>query len=686
MLFATAAPCYRPRPSCLTWFVWACLGLAALALPDPLRADTSAEQLPLTTEQLLLETTLTAPNGVPGDYFGYHVAVDGDTAAISAPGNPRSVYVFVRSNGSWVPQATLVPPAGEDSNDAFGVVALSGNTILVGAPTADINGEGGGAAYVFERSGTTWSGPVILAPLDRENNFRFGEDVALDGSTAIVGAPGADAAYVFVRAGGSWIQQDKLTAGVEFGFGWAVAVHGDTAMVGSPYEDNGSNTLQGAAYVFRRNGASWSSSPQRVMGSDATINSQFGIDVALDGDTILVGATRAVYVFTGPGVIEQAKLTSPEASAFGYSLGIRDNRAIVGALFRPPASTYSQGAAYVFERSGTSWVQVDRLTQPPPTPNHDAGYRAAFDGETAVLGSYNTRNGTGAAFVYSLGTPLPTGPPSAPVNLQATVTGSNVGLSWSAPTSGDAPTNYTLVARLTSGGAVVATLPMGIATSFSVAAPNGTFVLSVVAANAAGTGPESTSVTVTVPQAAPAPGPPSNLTASVTGTTVSFTWNPPAGGGPLTNYVLVAGLTPGFSVPYVTMALGPTPGVSVPGVPPGTYYVRVLAQNASGTSATSNEVAVTVAGATAPGAPTFHAPVVTGSTVALSWSAGAGEPPTHYTLMASLTPGGAPIVAVPLVGTATSFSGVPSGTYYLQLTASNAAGTSPPAQVTLTVP
>jgi hypothetical protein len=496
-----------------------------------------------------------------------------------------------------------------------------------------------------------------------------------------------DAAYIFVKSGGSWQERVKLTSGLnQGGFGWTVAVDGDIAVVGAPFEDNGSITSQGSAYIFRRTGATWSSSGQRVKGSDTTTNSQFSIDVAIDGDTILFGATRAVYVFTGPSVIEQAKLTSPEANAFGYSVGLRDGRAMVGALFQNPASSFFQGAAYVFEGSGSSWTQTNRLTQPPPTPSNDAGYRVAFDGETAVLGSYNTRNATGAAFVYSVTALPPTGPPSAPMNLQATVSGTTVGLSWSAPVSGETPTSYTLVARLTAGGPVVATLPMGAERSFSVNAPNGTFVLSVRASNASGTGPESSIVTVTVPQAAPPPGPPSNLTANVTGTTVSFSWSAPASGGALTNYVLVAGLTPGFSVPIATMVLGSTPAVGVPGVPPGTYYVRVLAQNASATGAASNEIMVTVAGATPPGAPTLHPPVVTGSTVALSWSAGAGESPTHYTLMASLSPGGAPIVAVPLIGTATSFADVPSGTYYLQLTASNAAGTSAPAQVTLTVP
>ena len=84
---------------------------------------------------------------------------------------------------------------------------------------------------------------------------------------------------------------------------------------------------------------------------------------------------------------------------------------------------------------------------------------------------------------------------------------------------------------------------------------------------------------------------------------MAFSWTPSSSGGPLTNYVLVAGLTPAFSVPYVTMPLGLTPGVVVSGVPAGTTTMRALAQNAVGTSAASNEVSVTVAGLAPPGAP-----------------------------------------------------------------------------------
>lgn len=281
----------------------------------------------------------------------------------------------------------------------------------------------------------------------------------------------------------------------------------------------------------------------------------------------------------------------------------------------------------------------------------------------------------------------PTGPPGAPTNLRATVTGNALTLTWGAPTSGATPTGYTLIGRLAAGGPVIGSLAVGTGSSFSLSVPDGTYVLSMTATNASGTGPESATVTVTAPQAVVAPGAPTALTASVSGSTVSFGWGAPSTGGAVANYLLVAGLTPSFSVPFTSVPMNAATSFVVSGVPPGTYYVRVHAQNAGGTSPASNEVSLTVAGATAPGVPTLHAPIVSGSTVSLSWTPGSGDPPTSYTLVASDAPGGAPIVTVPLTGTSVSFAGVPSGTYYLRLTATNGAGTSAPSgEVTLVVP
>lgn len=279
--------------------------------------------------------------------------------------------------------------------------------------------------------------------------------------------------------------------------------------------------------------------------------------------------------------------------------------------------------------------------------------------------------------------------PGVPSNFSASASGNTLVLSWAPPAagSGGAVTSYTLVARTSAGGPVLGTLPLGNVTSFSAPAPNGVYVLSLMATNNVGSGSETPGVTVALPAVTPPPGAPANLRATVSGTTATLTWAAPTSGGAVTNYLLVAGTTPGFAAALGSLSLpAGTLSTALPGLPVGTFYLRLLAQNAGGTSAASNEVAMTVAGATAPGAPTLNAPTVSGHTVGLSWAAGGGGAPTSY-LLTALTPGGAVLGSVPVTGASLSIPNVPSGSYLLRLNAVNGAGTSPASNtVTLVVP
>ncbi len=294
-----------------------------------------------------------------------------------------------------------------------------------------------------------------------------------------------------------------------------------------------------------------------------------------------------------------------------------------------------------------------------------------------------------AAFLGLVARPVMGQPavPGTPTNLLASVSGNALSLSWGAPSTGGTPTGYTLVARPAPGGPVLVAIPLGNVTSFAATGPNGVFVLSVLATNASGAGPESSSVTVTLPTVPAPPGAPTGLVANASGNTATFSWNAPSTGGVVANYVLTAGLTPGFAVPLAAL---PLPGTStstvVPGVPAGTYYVRVAAQNAGGTSAPTNEAVLTVAGPAAPGAPTMNQPTGSGNTLNLSWTPGGGGAPASYVLTA-LAPGGGVIASIPLAGTSASFANVPNGTYVLQVVAVNAVGASPASnQVTVTLP
>lgn len=273
---------------------------------------------------------------------------------------------------------------------------------------------------------------------------------------------------------------------------------------------------------------------------------------------------------------------------------------------------------------------------------------------------------------------------SAPV-LAARVSNDTVWLNWADPVVGGRPEDgYVLEAGLTPGftNRLVLVPLRGNLTSFS-GVPAGVYYFRITAIYYDTDSPVSDEVMVVVGGALP-PSAPTLHAPVVTGNTVLLTWSDGAGGAP-TGYTLLASLAPGAapiaSVPVTGSA------VSIPNVPPGTYFLRLVASNGAGPSAPSNEITVAVGVAPPPGAPMLHAPVVSNRTVTLSWSAGAGGTPSSYTLLASVTPNGAPIVSVPLTGSSVSFPGVPPGTYFLRLLASNAAGTSAPStEARLVVP
>ena len=191
------------------------------------------------------------------------------------------------------------------------------------------------------------------------------------------------------------------------------------------------------------------------------------------------------------------------------------------------------------------------------------------------------------------------------------MTGNALNLSWGPPASGGTTTSYTVIARTTLG-AVIASPNVGNTTTFGATVPNGVYVLSVRAGNASGPGPETAPRTVTVPESVQAPGAPRNLTGTVSGTSVTFAWTPPApSGGPVEGYVLRASTSPG-GPPIATLSLaGFVTQTTVPGVPAGTYYATVSAANTTGSSPASNMATVTVGTASSsrstlnpPGVPT----------------------------------------------------------------------------------
>ncbi len=254
------------------------------------------------------------------DRFGYSVAIDGDTAIVGAYSG--SAYIFTRSGSTWTQQAKLLASdrySKRYSKYFFGTsVAMDGDTAIVGAFDDDDNGDYSGSAYIFTRSGSTWTQQAKLLASDGAAGDGFGRSIAIDGDTAIVNANGDDdngessgSAYIFTRSGSTWTQQDKLLAsdGASYDyFGRSIAIDTDTAIVGANY-DSGNGRNFGSAYIFTRNGTNWTQQT-KLLASDGARDNYFGTSVAMDGDTAIVGAYRdddtgtdsgSAYIFTRSG-------------------------------------------------------------------------------------------------------------------------------------------------------------------------------------------------------------------------------------------------------------------------------------------------------------------------------------------------------------------------------------------------
>ncbi len=385
--------------------------------------------------QWVLEAYLKTPNSGTDDSFGFGLSISGDTIVVGAfvedsnqititngtsastdnsASDSGAAYVFVRSGNSWSQQAYLKAP-NTTLSDFFGYnVSISGDTIVVGSPLEDSNQttitngstansdnsvSNTGAAYVFIRSGTTWSQQAYLKAPNAEAEDRFGQNVSISGDTIVVGAwledsnqttisngatassnnsaTDSGAAYVFVRSGTTWSQQAYLKApNTEANdlFSLSLSVSGDTIVVGARLEDsnqttiingatassNNSATDSGAAYVFVRLGTTWSQQAY-LKAPNAEADDRFGENsISVSGDTIIIGASADDS--------SQTTITT-------------------GTTASSNNSATDSGSAHVFVRSGTTWSQQAYLKAPNAEANDRFGLNVAVSGDTIVVGA-----------------------------------------------------------------------------------------------------------------------------------------------------------------------------------------------------------------------------------------------------------------------------------------------------------
>jgi hypothetical protein len=240
--------------------------------------------------------------------------------------------------------------------------------------------------------------------------------VAIDRALAN-GVDANDRPIVFAPA---WLEQEVSATGggADDNFGYSVALSDSTAVVGAMMATVGSTDAQGAAYVFVESGGVWTEQ-QRLVADDGQMYDGFGKTVAIDGDTVLVGAQNvnvnghpwqgAVYVFTRSGSTwtQTQKLTASDGTSnadFGGAMAMKGNVAIVGAYNAAVADATQQGKAYVFTGAAGTWTEVQQLVASDGISGDQFGHSIAFDGTTLLVGAWSiTIDGNqsqGAAYVF----------------------------------------------------------------------------------------------------------------------------------------------------------------------------------------------------------------------------------------------------------------------------------------------
>lgn len=403
----------------------------------PIRADGVAGELFTDATRFTEETRFRLPGVHNGWRLGTSVAMTEDLLVAGAPyahyGSQAqgAVAVFDRGiAGTWTRRAVLTASDAQAGDRLGSAVGVSGDTVVAVAPTA-----GRQAVYIFEKPPGGWADATETARLtasDGEPSFGF--SVAISGDTVAVGAPLADvlsmdtgAVYLFDRPGSGWVDMHESTKLVNpvglFGalFGTSVVLDGDTMVVGAPLDDGDFSTTGGVGYLFERGGGGWG--PGKVLlASDRSSNQLIGGSVAIHGDTVVLGTgyydflavtdhlstDSAAYVFVKPAggwpgaMLETAKLAFLAPTSFGMAVAAGEDLVLVGAprgvmpWFGFPFP--EGGQVYAFDRPPGGWVDAVADIFNPLHPSSVEpcttsvcglyfGFSLALSSTTAVVGA-----------------------------------------------------------------------------------------------------------------------------------------------------------------------------------------------------------------------------------------------------------------------------------------------------------
>lgn len=373
------------------------------------------------------------------DISGEYAVVSEKNRDVGSNNNQGKVYIYKRTGSDWTELQQLTASDGL-ANDGFGgAVAISGNTLVVTAQGVDIGGQSGvGAVYVYTRDGDTWTqqGSRITADTPISNRS-WGVSVDISGDTIVVGAQGISSgasadigkqgsAYVFTRSGNTWTQQQILEsptpANREY-FGHDVGISGDTIVVGAYYRNKGAIVQAGSGFVFSRSGSTWTQL-QELTADDSGQYFEFGKQISINGNYIAVSAPRwgpgiagqfnrgAVYVYykSGTTFTQQQKITADDPDNndnFGESLDISGDLIIAGSRANDLGAGAYSGTAYVLRRSGSTWAITNKFAPTDLQSYDDFGNNVAVDDNSFVITASGSPNGNfiGAVYAFAFSNP-----------------------------------------------------------------------------------------------------------------------------------------------------------------------------------------------------------------------------------------------------------------------------------------
>jgi hypothetical protein len=373
------------------------------------------------------EQELLAPDGVSRDEFGRAVSISGNVAVVGAQRDSDmatdagSAYIYRYDGVNWIYETELYafdPGAG----DLFGMsVSISGDVVVVGSSYHNEVSDDEGAAYIYRYDGLGWREEAKLVASDPEENDSFGKSVSASGDVVVVGADyeddagsNAGAAYIFRYDGADWLEEKKLrpydARDIEdhHGFGRSVAVAGDYIVVGADGDDEAEEDA-GAAYLYRYDGARWSSKA-KFLRSDADSRDNLGLSVAVSGDVVLVGGESGwdrgipALVYNLAGVINKRLNVSDGApeDRFGSSVSVSGNAVLTGAYMNDDLGL-SSGSAYIHRFDGPDWLEEAKLLAHDGDASDWFGYSVALSGDVAVVGSPQDDDlglNSGSAYIF----------------------------------------------------------------------------------------------------------------------------------------------------------------------------------------------------------------------------------------------------------------------------------------------